>query len=98
VSQDGDGVQIRRVTFGADAPPTEQVEASVNGLKGAVWLRVGVEPEAVCNFSYSADGVNFTPLGRAFTARTGGWIGCKVGLICLGESGSADFDFFRIEP
>jgi hypothetical protein len=48
------------------------------------------------------DGKLFTPLGEVFTAAAGRWIGAKVGLFATrnsagGESGYADFDWFRVE-
>jgi beta-xylosidase len=68
-----------------------------------VFLRVQVtSPDAVCRFSYSTDGRQFTPVGESFTARPGRWIGAKVGLYCLSQAGSKaggylDADWFRIE-
>lgn len=75
----------------------ERVVVSATPNKGPIWLRVLVEPEAKCTFSYSTDGQNFTPPGESFTATPGRWIGAKVGLMCTGDSGHADFDWFRIE-
>ena len=67
------------------------------------YLRVRVSKGAACQFSYSADGVSFTPVGVPFTARAGRWIGAKVGLFAVRkgttrETGYADVDWFRIEP
>ena len=66
------------------------------------YLRVRVANDAVSNFSFSTDGVKFTPLGESFTARQGRWIGAKVGIFAVGpgnvrEFGYADFDWFRVE-
>ena len=66
------------------------------------YLRVKVTEGAVCQFSYSADGINFTPAGPPFTARKGKWIGAKVGLFAVRtgttrETGYADVDWFRVE-
>ncbi|MDP4273218.1 MAG: glycoside hydrolase 43 family protein [Bacteroidota bacterium] len=66
------------------------------------YLRVKVEKEAKCTFSYSADGKRFTSLGDPFTALKGKWIGAKVGIFCVrsgkfNDAGYADFDWFRIE-
>ena len=36
------------------------VDATVTGLKNPIWLRVSVEPEAMCTFSYSSNGNEFT--------------------------------------
>ncbi|HEV2765953.1 MAG TPA: glycoside hydrolase 43 family protein [Pyrinomonadaceae bacterium] len=66
------------------------------------YLRVKVSKGGVCDFSYSADGARFTPVGQRFTARPGRWIGAKVGLYAVRtgrtrETGYADVDWFRIE-
>jgi beta-xylosidase len=68
----------------------------------AFYLRVKVAQGALCQFSYSTDGAKFTPIGELFTAKPGRWIGAKVGVYALGtgkagESGYADFDWFRVE-
>lgn len=65
-------------------------------------LAVSVDTAAVCHFSVSADGRNFTPLGHPFQAREGMWVGAKVGLYCVGTAnasgrGSAEYEFFRFE-
>ncbi|MCA1558304.1 MAG: glycoside hydrolase, partial [Acidobacteria bacterium] len=66
------------------------------------YLRVKVSNGKSCRFSYSADGVAFTPLGKTFEARQGKWIGAKVGIFAVRrgktrETGYADFDWFRVE-
>jgi beta-xylosidase len=72
-------------------------------LKGnTFYLRVKVSADAGCLFSYSDDGRTFTPVGEAFVARKGKWIGAKVGLFAVRtgrvrETGYADFDWFRFE-
>lgn len=68
---------------------------------GTIYLRVKVTKGAVCEFSYSIDGKNFTTAGDRFTATPGKWIGAKVGIFCTrdtqtNDSGYADFDWFRI--
>jgi hypothetical protein len=62
---------------------------------------VKVSASAVCNFSYSTDGRNFSPVGEPFNARQGRWMGAKVGLFAVRvgktrEYGYAVFDWFRI--
>ena len=66
------------------------------------YLRVQVSQNAICSFSYSADGKTFVAVGEQFTARKGKWIGAKVGLFAVRtgktrETGYADVDWFRIE-
>ncbi len=64
-------------------------------VKGPVFLRVTVRDGGKCAFSYSLDGVAFTPLGGEFTATVGRWVGAKVGVFAAGQ-GHADFDWFRV--
>ncbi len=78
----------------------EVIETEMEWTGDSIFLRVEVDSGARCQFSYSRDGENFSPLGNAFTARQGVWIGAKVGLFCVsaaGEkpSGHADFAHFR---
>lgn len=80
-------------------PEQEEVVAKLDGTP--VQLRVQVEPGAVCRFSYSTDGKNFTEAGGPFQAEPGKWIGAKVGIFCTrtdktNDSGYADFDYFSI--
>ena len=68
-----------------------------------IYFRVSVTKGAVCHFSYSTDGRNFTDVGEPFTAMPGRWIGAKIGLFCssttkTNDSGYADFDWLRIAP
>lgn len=58
-------------------------------------VRVTVRDGGKCAFSYSLDGIAFTPLGDEFTATVGRWVGAKVGLFAAGN-GHADFDWFRV--
>jgi len=64
-------------------------------------LKVAVGRNAVCTFSYSQDRKPFIPIGRAFPAVKGKWVGAQVGLFAttLSEkksAGYADFDFFHV--
>src|SRR5665647_1984674 len=80
-----------------------EVETPATPVSGSVfYLRVSVVTEAMCRFSYSLDGTNFTKIGDLFKASPGRWIGAKVGLFCTrtnvtNNSGFADLDWFRIE-
>ncbi len=79
----------------------EEIEESgieLNG--GSLLLRITVSAGAVCRFSYSLDGRQFTDVGESFKAREGRWIGAKVGLFSVGQAsaqrrGYAEFDWFR---
>lgn len=66
----------------ADKEGEEIVHATIPLQEGDLFLRVEVEPDASCRFSYSRDGKKFVPLGNSFTAREGKWIGAKMGLFC----------------
>ena len=83
----------------------EHEVASVALKTGKVFLRVTVNSEAKCHFSYSIDGRTFTALGEEFMAVPGRWVGAKVGVFALAApglassaSGHADFDWFRVQP
>lgn len=80
----------------------EIVEGEAALTNPVVYLRVKVSEGAVCQFSFSADGKTFIPIGESFTAREGRWVGAKIGLFAsttasAGKSGYADFDWFRFE-
>ena len=94
--RDGQVVQVTVKTASEKPVPTEKVVAGK--VTGPVQLRVDVGPDAQCRFSYSLDGRTFTPLGDAFTASVGRWVGAKVGLFAAGASGYADFGPFVVEP
>lgn len=86
----------------ADKGAKEIESAPVELKEKTFYLRVSVEKGALCRFSFSADGVNFTPVGDVFKAREGKWIGAQVGLFFIrngkfNDAGSADIDWFRIE-
>ena len=86
----------------ADKATKEEISDTQKLENSTVYFRVHVEKGAVCNFSFSKDGQNFTSIGRPFKAREGRWIGAKLGFYALREgvindAGSADIDWFRIE-
>ncbi len=78
----------------------EQAKVEIHSTE--LYFKVAVMSGAVCQFSYSEDGVKFNPIGKPFTARAGRWIGAKVGLFALktqqtNDSGYANYDWFRFE-
>jgi beta-xylosidase len=86
----------------ADLGNKEKTNASVEIKNNTLYLRVSVQPDAKCVFSYSLDGKSFTTAGNSFTAREGKWIGAKTGLFCTrpiknNDGGRIDVDWFRIE-
>ena len=91
-----DGTRLVKIACrDADKGGQEIVEETVGVTNELVWLRVNVRRDAVCDFSFSTDGTMFRVVGKPFTARQGKWNGAKVGLFCVGASGSADFDWVR---
>ena len=97
------GTRIKRVVC-TDAPSSarEVVQASASLEGKEAFLRVSVDASAICRFSFSHDQKVFEPLGEAFVAKPGRWIGAKVGLFAVaqgrgGRSGFAEFDWFRVE-
>jgi rhamnogalacturonyl hydrolase YesR/beta-xylosidase/lysophospholipase L1-like esterase len=96
------GLVVRRATARNADKGCGEVELGTAAVGNVpVQLRVSVTSEAVCRFSYSTDGHEFTPLGGAFIARAGRWIGAKVGVFAAAHAaatgtGHADFDWFRV--
>ncbi|MDQ4120822.1 MAG: glycoside hydrolase 43 family protein [Acidobacteriota bacterium] len=86
----------------ADKGTKETETAPVELKEKTFYLRVKVENDAMCQFSYSTDGKTFTRVGTPFKAREGKWIGAKMGLFFIrngkfNDAGSAEIDWFRIE-
>jgi beta-xylosidase len=103
IAKQPDGLYLSQaICRRANVGSPEKVTAPVNVKDATIYLRVQVTSGAICLFSYSTDGERFAPLGEAFTAVPGRWIGAKVGLFATrsasaGEAGYADFDWFRVE-
>jgi beta-xylosidase len=80
-----------------------EAEQPISKVDKDIYLKVEVNKNAVCQFSYSTDGISFKETGVKFTAVPGKWIGAKMGIfytrkVWLNDSGYADIDWFRIEP
>jgi beta-xylosidase len=81
-----------------------RVEEEIVGIdleNQPVYLRVCVEAEAVCTFSYSINGTEFLLIGDKFQAQPGRWVGAKVGIFSSSAkperlAGFADFEFFHV--
>lgn len=87
-----------------DGSSTEEVLESVALAEGtaAVHIRAECRLEAEFRFQYSLDGTDFRPIGKAFTALPGGWVGAKLGLFALqpaqaAKGGYADVDSLVFE-
>jgi beta-xylosidase len=98
VQRDELGLRIEQISnTQSGAEGDDERHGVVDAPRGPIWLRVTVEPEARCTFSYSTDGKEFAKLGETFTAGPGRWIGAKVGLVCSGDDAHADFDHFTVD-
>jgi beta-xylosidase len=93
---------VQAIATGASSGAAERETGAVRLRGTTAWLRTRVQAGGRCDFSFSEDGSAFTPVGEAFTARAGRWVGAKIGLFALrGEGGReigyADVDWLRIE-
>lgn len=66
-----------------------------------IYLQVKVKSGGICNFYYSENGQDFSPIGESFTAKEGKWIGAKIGFVALrqgfiNDAGNVAIDWFRI--
>ena len=109
-----DGLVLNQVVCKeADKGNVEKVIASVPLQSGEVYLRAkfmdkgileknSLDMKVMVQFSYSLDGKKFKPLGEAFQAKEGKWIGAKTGVFCTRpakervDGGWVDVDFFRV--
>ena len=103
ITKDEDGFVIRQTQAlkainGADEISIEEIRIHSN----EVLFRVEVQaPGAMCHFSYSENGKEFTKIGEPFKAEMGKWIGAKIGLFCVSmdeakRGGYADVEYFRV--
>lgn len=92
------GLALRQgLSLGADQGTPETVAASVPIDGGPIELSVTVAADASCRFAYSRGNAP-QPIGGAFQARPGLWVGARVGLFATGAAGGhADFEWFRVE-
>jgi len=103
VEKSGDNLQLS-MNIGLDNKCEEDTKAieTISLTTNTVYLRVSVETNAVCKYSYSLDGQAFIDLGTAVSASPGIWIGAKVGVFSVNPNvmeskGYADFDWFKVE-
>jgi beta-xylosidase len=96
-----DGIYLKYAVNENAEKANEEKEQIIKKLNGnSVTLRVKVNKDETCTFSYSEDGKSFTPIKGNFKALPGKWIGAKVGIFAtqeekINDSGYADFDWFR---
>jgi len=65
-----------------------------------IFLQVKMMENGIAAFSYSEDGQNFKPVGKAFTVKEGRWIGAKIGFVALrdkftNDAGNIKIDYIR---
>ena len=88
---------VRVVCLDAARGDAEYESGTVDLRNTSVYLRLDVNGDGMCRFSYSFDGKRFEALGDSFKAQPGMWIGAKVGLFAIGSGhGYADYDWFRL--
>jgi beta-xylosidase len=95
-------VLTQRICKNAADNGVEKETAAIEVTGSTFFLRVKVSKGARADFSYSSDGTTFRPIGEPFQAREGRWIGAKIGIFAVadsrnGETGYADYDWFRME-
>jgi beta-xylosidase len=98
-----DGIYLtQNICLQADKGNAEKEKIIERLNANIIYLKVKVYKNAVCNFSYSEDGINYKEVSESFIAQPGRWIGAKIGIFCTritqtNDSGFADFDWFRID-
>jgi len=104
ISKNDKGFVVQQVICKDAAAQTSEEVVEEKQLNGPLaYLKVSISaPGAICNFSYSENGIDFIPIGKPFTAKQDLWTGSKVGIFCTAPStditgGYADFDWFRID-
>ncbi len=103
IKKTANGLVLVRSTCKNAAEKSAEKESTPIAVSGnAFFLRVKVTKGAKADFSYSTDGSSFLPIGDSFQAKEGRWIGAKIGIFAVansreGETGYADFDWFRFE-
>lgn len=96
-----DGIYLKYSVNENSEKGNEEQERVIKKVDGnTIVLRVKVNKDETCNFSYSEDGRNFIAVKGSFKALPGKWIGAKVGIFAtqeekINDSGYADFDWFR---
>ncbi|HEX8411792.1 MAG TPA: pectinesterase family protein [Thermoanaerobaculia bacterium] len=99
-----EGGSIKRVTARDADKGGAETELGRAAIDAPVQLRITVSPHAVARFSYRVErlasarrgeGDDFIPLGPAFVARPGKWVGAKVGLFGQTDPKSVRFEVFE---
>lgn len=98
-----DGFTLSQIEcFNAEKGTKETANASVELKEPTIYLRMRMQPDTTCIFSYSTDNKKYTDLGKKFKAKEGKWIGAKIGTFCTrpiqkNDGGRVDIDWFRVD-
>ncbi|MBN1780561.1 glycoside hydrolase 43 family protein [bacterium] len=93
-------LELRRCVD-AEHGEAETIEEKISVPTHQLFLKVDIQDDAVCTFSYSLDGKDYRSIGSPFKARPGKWIGAKVGLFSVSEessgpAGYAEYRYFYV--
>ncbi|WP_289058369.1 glycoside hydrolase 43 family protein [uncultured Flavobacterium sp.] len=86
----------------ADSGNAEKIIEEKSLASSTVFLRMNIKaPDALCSFSYSENGTDFTDIGTEAAAEKDLWISAKMGIFAKSDpnvrmGGYADFDWFRV--
>ncbi|HZK26890.1 MAG TPA: glycoside hydrolase 43 family protein [Thermoclostridium sp.] len=87
--------------YSEDAKYTEQLIDSQTAEAQTVIFSVDVKYDSKCSFKYSYDGKHFKPIGKAFIAKPGRWVGAKLGIFAMNKykdsNGFADIDWIYVK-
>lgn len=96
-----DGIYLTKNTcVAADKIGKDEEIELRNIAEGPVYLRVTVNKNALCTFSYSVDGNVFATIPGSFAAKQARWVGAKIGFFCTttiksNDNGYAEIDWIR---
>ena len=103
ITKDKDGFIVRQTQVLNAIDGLEELTIAEERINSnEVLFRVEVQaPDAMCHFSFSENGKEYTKIGKPFKAELGKWIGAKIGLFCVSSSevkrgGYADVEYFRV--
>ncbi|MGE5498635.1 MAG: glycoside hydrolase 43 family protein [Syntrophothermus sp.] len=91
---------VQSQCLNASSDNNEEIQEEKTIGSNTVFMRVNVNDSGICSFQYSADGTNYTDIGKTFKARKGRWVGARICLFSRTadnghKPGYADFDFLR---
>ena len=98
--RDGKLALSQLICKNADQNKTEEEMGTVELSNNTVYLKVSVDDNGNCIFYYSEEGTDFIKLGIPFQAKSGKWIGAKIGFVALREgitndAGNLQIDWIR---